>query len=122
MAKRPLGVTIICILGWIGAIVAILAGLALLGIAAVGGTLMSTVLGGMLAGYGIVLGALFVVLGIADAAVLYWLWKMKKQGWTWTMILEIFSLIMSLIQMSIVGIVIPAVIVIYLWMNKKMFK
>ena len=121
MAKRPLGVTIICILGWIGAIVAILAGLALLGVAAVGGT-MSTALGGMFAGLESVLGVLFLVLGIANFIVLYWLWQMKKQGWKWTMILEIVSLVLSLAQMSFVSIIIPVVIVIYLWMNKKLFK
>jgi len=121
MANRPLGVTVICVLGWIGAIFTILAGLALLGVAAVGGTVLSTTLG-MLAGYGVVLGALFVVLGIANLVVLYWLWQMKKQGWKWTMILEIISLVMSLVQISIVGIAIPAIVVIYLWMNKKLFK
>jgi len=52
---------------------------------------------------------------------------MMKKGWTWTMILEAISIIMGLIQVvynptSVVGIILPVIIVIYLWMKKDLFK
>jgi hypothetical protein len=121
MANRPLGVTILCILGWLGAIFAILGGLALLGIGAIAGIVGSS-LGGLLGGLGIVLGIVVLIIGIANLVVLYWLWQMKKQGWTWTMIIEIIGLVLSLVQMNVTGLIIPAIIVIYLWIKKDLFK
>lgn len=122
VANRPLGVTIICILGWIGSLLSILGGLALLGIGALLGEVMGGGVGTLLATLGPLIGVLVLVLGIVNFIVLYWLWQMKKQGWTWTMVLEVISLILSLAQMNIIGMIIPGIVVVYLWMKKDLFK
>jgi hypothetical protein len=84
-----------------------------------GATLLSTgVLGVTWSAY----GGLSILIAIASAVVLYWLWQMKKQGWMWAMVLEGVSLLLALFQMSAWGVIIPAVVLIYLWMNKKLFK
>ncbi|HLC39746.1 MAG TPA: hypothetical protein VJJ76_02590 [archaeon] len=119
---RPLGITIICVLGWLSALIAILGGLALFGITTGLGTVIGGVPGGVLAGLGSVAGLLIFVLGIATAYVLYGLWQMKKWGWTWTMVLEGISLLIALPSFNIVGIAIPAIIIFYLWTNQKRFK
>jgi uncharacterized membrane protein HdeD (DUF308 family) len=77
---------------------------------------------GLLSGLGSILGAVFLFLGLAEFVVIYWLWQMKKQGWTWLMILEAIGIVVSLVQMNIIGIIIPAIIVIYLWMKKNLFR
>lgn len=101
MVQRPLGVSAICILGWIGAGFWALA---------------------VFAGLGAVLVVVLLALGVVNFVVLFWLWKMQKKGWTWTMVIEIISLVLSLLQFSLVGIVIPAIVVIYLWTKKGLFK
>ena len=110
-----------CILGWIGAIITILGGLALLGIGAIAGIVDSSI-GGLLSGVGIILGIVVLIVGIANLVVVYWLWQMEKKGWTWTMIIEIIGLILSLVQMNVVSIILSAIIVGYLWTKKDLFK
>lgn len=121
MANRPLGITIICILGFIGAILLILGGIALLGLGGLGvmaGSELATLFGGFLG----IIGVIILLLGIVTAIALFWLWQMKKIGWTLTMVMEIIGIVLSLVQMQIISIIIPAIIVIYLWMKKDLFK
>jgi hypothetical protein len=102
MAKRPLGVTIICLIGWLGALLSVIGGL-------------STI-------WFFGLGIISLILGVVTAIVLYWLWQMKKQGWMWTMVLEGILLLVALVQMDAVGVIVAGIVLVYLWMNKKLFK
>jgi hypothetical protein len=102
MAKRPLGVTIICLIGWLGALLSVIGGL-------------STI-------WFFGLGTISLILGVVTAIVLYWLWQMKKQGWMWTMVLEGILLLVALVQMDAVGVIVAGIVLVYLWMNKKLFK
>ncbi|UCD04202.1 MAG: hypothetical protein JSW73_00960 [Candidatus Woesearchaeota archaeon] len=125
LADRPLGVTIIAVLGILGALITILGGLG----ASVGGTFLSTFSGGTVAG--LISGALLIALGIVLIIVgiiwlvsYYWLFKMKKLGWQLVIIFGIISLILNIIGFaaaSKLGIVLTVIIIVYLWIKKDLF-
>jgi hypothetical protein len=118
--KRPLGVTVICILGWILAALSILGGIAalflggLLNILSSMPTITSAIVG--------FLGVITLILGIVLILAFYWLWQMKKMGWTLVTVLMIIELVLSLVSLSILGIVLSLVILLYLWMKKDLFR
>ncbi len=133
MAKRPTGVTLICILGFVEALVTIGSGLyafllgsILSGIGAAGGA-VGAVFGvmGMLFSF---MSLIPVVIGFLLLVAFYWLWKMKRSGWTIVMILEVIMLLFSLAGIatmniySILNLVLSVVILYYLFRNKKLFK
>jgi uncharacterized membrane protein YuzA (DUF378 family) len=118
VSTRPLGVTIICVLGWIGALFSLLGGLTLLGF----GMTAYNVASMLYTEFGTILGVTYLLFGLAGLLMFYWLWHLKKQGWRWAMIIESLMLAMSLLEMNIVGMIIPGIIVIYLWTNKNLFK
>ena len=121
MAERPLGVSIICILGFLGAILSILAGVALLALPSlteVAGAEIPVLFGG----FPEIAGIIVLIIGIATLIALVWLWQMKKIGWTIIMVLEIISIIMAIVQMQMVNLIIPLIIIIYLWTKKDLFK
>ena len=121
MAEKPLGVTIICVLGFLGGIIAILGGAALLalpGLAEIAGTAVPA----MFEGIATIMGGIILIIGIATLIVLYWLWNMKKIGWTIYMILQVISIVINLVSMQLASLVIPVIIVAYLWTKKDLFK
>jgi hypothetical protein len=119
--KRPFGVVVIGILALISAVVRILGGLALLGIggaalaaSADGGTTVTTV--GVVA---LVIGVLTLIFAIAFLGLRRWAW--------WAMLfVELAAIAQVVVQMvtdgyvwtSLVGIIIPALIVLYLMSGK----
>ncbi|VVB59990.1 Uncharacterised protein [uncultured archaeon] len=117
--ERPLGVTILSILGFIGAGLLVLLGIAMVGL----GSMMSYagMLGVLFGGLGAFAGIFILVLGIVEFVINYGLWNMKKWAWTVTLILEGIGLLSSLASLSILGIIISGVIVWYLWTKKDLF-
>jgi len=113
MAERPLGLTIICILGFLGAILGILGGLAIFGLGAFFGGMIEGMFWGALGALGSGIGIVALIISIVLLYAYYGLWNMKKWAWTWTMILEIISILLSLASLN-AGIIIPVIIVIYL--------
>jgi len=116
MTDRPLGVTIICILSWIGAI-------ALIAI----GALM--VLGGLFIPLLAVVGAVFLVIGIVMFLVTFALWNLKMWAWWLIVILNVISIVSGIGSAvaygdfsPIFGIIIPVIIVIYLWTVRDHFR
>lgn len=116
MTDRPLGVTIICILSWIGAI-------ALIAI----GALM--VLGGLFIPLLAVVGAVFLVIGIVSFLVTFALWNLKMWAWWLIVILNVISIVSGIGSAvvygdfsPIFGIIIPVIIVIYLWTVRDHFR
>ena len=116
MVDRPLGVTIICILSWIGAI-------ALIAI----GALM--VLGGLFIPLLAVVGAVFLVIGIVSFLVTFALWNLKMWAWWIIVILNVISIVSGIGSAvaygdfsPIFGIIIPVIIVIYLWTVRDHFR
>jgi hypothetical protein len=116
MVDRPLGVTIICILSWIGAI-------ALIAIGAL------FVLGGLFIPLLAVIGAVFLVIGIVSFLVTFALWNLKMWAWWIIVILNVISIVSGIGSAvaygdfsPIFGIIIPVIIVIYLWTVRDHFR
>jgi len=116
MTDRPLGVTIICILSWIGAI-------ALIAIGAV------AVIGGFFFPLLFIVGAVFLVIGIVMFLVTFALWQLKMWAWWLIVILNVISIVTGIGSAvaaadfsPIVGIILPVIIVIYLWTVKDHFR
>jgi len=123
MAERPLGITIIAILGFIGAVLIIIGGLALSAV----GTLLAMFLG-PLGALGALAGVVVIIVGIVQFIISYGLWKMKKWALYIEMILLLLSIVMSLVTIAtsfdftpIISIVISALIIYYLYTKKKLF-
>jgi len=85
--ERPLIITIICILGFIGAAVGFLVGI----IALIGGSLI-------LGGFGMILGILILAIMLLNFWPLIGLWNMQKWGVIWYTVLAVISLVFSLIN------------------------
>jgi hypothetical protein len=116
MTDRPIGVTIICILSWIGAI-------ALIAIGAL------FVLGGLFIPLLAVIGAVFLVIGIVSFLVTFALWNLKMWAWWIIVILNVISIVSGIGSAvayadfsPIFGIIIPVIIVIYLWTVRDHFR
>ncbi len=115
-SSRPMGVTIICILVLLGAIFSIIGGAT------------SVMLSGMMAvlmpGLGVLtvgIGAVTIIIGIIYLLCFWWLWKMLKKGYKFTMIISVISLILSVIGMNIIGVVLSIIILAYLYMKRALF-
>ena len=130
MAERPLGVSIIAILGFIAAIIAILLGIGLLALGGVAVTMLESMIPGLGMLLGIVVGAMGIVLlvaGIFQFLISYGLWKMKKWAWIIEMIFLILGILLNLAGIisspisSIVGIIIGGLITYYLWTKRTLF-
>lgn len=117
--KRPLGLTILCILNFIGSLLEIMGGLVLIGIGGLG-----VAYGGIAAifgAFGFLIGIVSVLLGLVGLFVTWGLWIMKKWAWTIAIILQIIGLILNVINTSWYGIILNLVIVVYLWYIKDVF-
>ena len=123
MAERPLGITIIAILGIIGAIILVIAGIILL---IVGAALVAFL--GPLAGLGIIGGIVVLIIGIVQFAISYGLFKMKKWALYIELILLIIGIVSSIVMMAYIGdltqiisIIVYAIIFYYLYTKRTLF-
>lgn len=118
MAERPLGVSIIAILGFIGAIILILIGVFLMVVGGIGVSILG-LFGflGLMAGF---FGAILIMIGLIEFVISYGLWKMKKWAWIIGIILNLVGVMASPIS-SIIGIIISGLILFYLWTKKNLF-
>jgi hypothetical protein len=112
---RPTGITILSILAGISALFLILGGLALV----IGGSLLASVAGGtgggILGALGGLLGVFLLVWGLVYAVATWGLWTGKPWAWTVTFGLTALGLVISVVGFNIIGIVIDAAILWYLW-------
>lgn len=127
--SRPTGVTIICVLGFLGAILVLFSGILLAGLGGLMGGLTSgdeTVsmdLGGLGSLLGL-FGYVFIIIGIVDFVGFYLLLKMKRIGWIIITVMGIIFIAMNVINFSvnnILGIVLWVIIIGYLFMKRKLF-
>lgn len=90
MNQRPTGVTILAILAFIGGVLSILAGLALVG------------LGGVFAAAGGGLAILFGIYALVWGALALWIgwgfWQLRPSAWRWGVILMTIGVIITLVQ------------------------
>ena len=120
--KRPLGVWIIGILVLIGAIFRILGGITALGVTglAMTGTLGSEAEG--VGGEALAIGIVTLVIGVVLLIFALAFLGLRPWAWTATMIFELLAIVVVVIQFifdgfhwaSLVGIIIPVIIVFYL--------
>jgi len=115
MPERPLGVTILCILSWIGAI-------ALMAMGAL------AVLGGFWIPILFIVGAVMLIMGIVMFLVTFALWQLKMWAWWLIVILNVISIVTGIGGAvvagdisPIFGIILPIIIVIYLFTVKDHF-
>src|SRR5579863_4401695 len=104
--RRPLGVTIIAILVAIGAVLEIIGGLLLLAVFAP-------------------VGIIALIVGIISLFVAWGLWTLKPWAFWMVVIVEVIHLVQALISVSrgqggsIVDIVFPVIILLYLFMDRN---
>lgn len=137
---RPTGVTVICVLGFVLAILMILSGILSLGLSGLLGlvfdeaiipidlgnqTMMEDL--GTLGSILRLMGLFYIVIGIVDLVGFYLLLNMKRIGWIIIIIMRVLSIITGIINLlgfsvtSVLAIVISAVIVVYLLIKRELF-
>ncbi len=116
---RPLGVTLIAILAILGGILGLLAGLLITGVSALFASAFGAA-GGVLAGLGVVVGGVFIVVSLIWLAAGFGL--LNGKGWAWTLEMLVNVLLLSGAiafaalgnYSSITGIVLPGLMIWYL--------
>ena len=126
MAKnRPVGVKILAILAYIGAVLSILGALAMfIGSAFVGPLLANipgytAILGAAGAAIAITLGIVLIAFAVLDYFIGKGLWNGKNWARIVTLVFAVIGLIGSIWPLSIVQLVIDALIIWYLGFNKQ---
>ncbi len=124
--SRPVGVSIISILGYIGAVITLILGLIALIAAPTVFALLPAIadmpwLSAIGAAVGIILGIILIVLAVIDYLIARGLWKGKNWARIVVIVLAALSLISSLsaLPASILTIIIDGVIIWYLGFNSK---
>ncbi|UTF53345.1 hypothetical protein [Natronosalvus rutilus] len=97
-SSRPLGISIICVLGGLGFLFAWIPILQLLAYGGVG-TLLAFV---------------FTVVNVGMLAVLVGLWNMEGWALTWALVLYGLSALLDLVTLNVIGLLISLVILAYL--------
>ncbi len=127
MAERPLGITILSILGFLGGFLEIIGGIMLLALGAFMVPFIES-LGflGSIAGI-LLLTIILVIIGIVQFVASYGLWKMQKWGYYIEMIMFSIGIVFAIISLAlsdfsaIITIVIYALILYYLYSKRKLF-
>lgn len=120
--SRPLGVTILAVLAGISGIFSLMGGITLMALGPAissammqqGAPGMSGFFGGMMA----ILGVVLLLMGILNLVVAWGYWTGQEWAWVLGVILGIIGVIMGIIQITqggIIGLVINAVILYYLF-------
>jgi lysylphosphatidylglycerol synthetase-like protein (DUF2156 family) len=118
--QRPIGVTILAILSFLGGLFEIFAGLGMMALAAISGTIDPAVFGPLAAFMGII-GILLLILGLVTMVVAIGLWRMRAWAWWVAIIVNIVSLAINAASYSWTGLVLPLIIVIYLVVIRDKF-
>jgi len=138
MAKtynRPLGVTILCLWSFFTNGIGLLAGIVLLALSGIySGAIQQSVAVAaipalaILPAIGAVLGIFLLAWGALNIFIYYNLWKLKKWAWWVIVIFQVLSLLVGLgtvlmgVGMGVLGLIINAVILTYLFYRKDIFR
>ncbi|WP_435181948.1 hypothetical protein [Halorussus sp. AFM4] len=104
--NRPLGVTVLCLLGFVGALFSLIDSVGMLGVP----------------GPGPVLGLLGLMLTLAKLVVLVGLWNLQRWGHTWALIFYGFAGVLALLTVDPISLVINVAVVIYLMSKGHHFR
>lgn len=117
--QRPTGITVLAILSFIGGVLAIFAGLALVGLS---GAIAAAAGGG--GGLATILGLLLLVFGVLELILGYGFWTLKQWAWSMGVALQAAGIVLDVIQFInngsqlvsvIISIAISAAIIWYLF-------
>ncbi len=115
--NRPLGVTVMAIIVALNAIITILLGLTGLGLG-FGLGLVFPVFGAFT-----FIAAIFVtVWGVFGFYVAKGLWALDKWAWTWSLIWLIVDAVLALLVNNLFTVVMVAIVMIYLYTKKSLFR
>jgi uncharacterized membrane protein (DUF2068 family) len=134
-AGRPLGVTVISVLGFIAGLSLVIAGIVLLAFARFGSGIFTSIVANTIPMAGTIItflvggaGVILLIIGTLTFLLSYGLWKMKRWGWITGMILlgigvitDLGGLIVNPLS-STVSIIIEGIVLYYLWTNRELFK
>ncbi len=125
MTERPLGITIISIFGFIGALLLILPSIFMLASNAPLSAFESSSLDSLSGVFGSaetrLLGFIVLIIGVIAFLISFGLWKLKKWAWTVVLIFESLVIVFNFLAINIIGIIIPIIVVWYLWKKKGLF-
>ena len=118
-AARPTGITILAVLSAIGGVLAILGGVALIGLGGLGAAATGQA---AMFGLGAVFGILALALGIASLAFAYGAWTLQPWAWTLGVVLQGASIVFAVVAIiggsdissQIIGVAIAGIILYYL--------
>jgi len=68
-----------------------------------------------------IVGAALLGVGAVMLFLAFGLWNMEGWAWNMTMMLGAISITLNLVSQSWLGVIIPAIVMIYIWMNKSIF-
>ena len=115
--NRPLGVTVMAIIVALSAILTILSGLAGLGFGVILGIGFPAL--GALTG---VVAILILAWGVFGFYVAKGLWALDKWAWTWSLIWLIVDAVLALLGNNVFTVVMVAIVMIYLYTKKSLFR
>ena len=120
---RPIGVTILAVLGYINAVFSLIGGIAMV----VGSGILGTALS-MIPGYALLgalgtsaimfVGVILIVMAVINYFVARGLWAGKNWARIVMIVFAALSVVTSIVPLNIIGLVIGAVIIWYLAFNK----
>ncbi len=119
-SARPTGITILAVLSAIGGILTLLGGVALIGVGSLAAAGTGTA---AYFGLGAVFGILLLASGIASLVFAYGAWNLRPWAWTLGVALQVLGLVLAVVTIlggaditsQIIGIVINAIILYYLF-------
>jgi hypothetical protein len=125
--KRPIGVTILAVLGILFGIIALIAGVALLGIGALIATLAPQLAG--YAGLFVAIGALILLTGILAIVGAIGLLKLRMWAWWLMIVVSVLQIVLGIVPYALApalfafpySIILWLIIVIYLVVVRKNF-
>jgi len=122
---RPIGVTILAILKAILWVFVLISGILLLSVSTIYTSDIERLLPYAVPGMSTLvtgsLGVILVVISLIHLAIAYGLWEMKKWAWALEIVVCVLNILGSLITLNLLGIIIPAIIIWYLWSVRDSF-
>ena len=66
-------------------------------------------------------GAILIIIAVLMLAVAYGIYALESWGWYLAMLLNVLVILNALMSMAILSLIIPAIIIWYLWTNQRDF-
>lgn len=127
MAERTLAITLVCLYMWASAIITILIGLVILFIGSAFLLVGSSSTVGLVGTFTSIFAGIIIVYSIVEIIGAFWLWKMQKKGFIFSLIVEIIGAILgaylmtNLLLPGILFFILPLIVALYLILKRNLF-